>query len=127
MNRTDRYRLEALIALATSFPSTRSATDIAAARGLPAPYLSRLLAELGRSGWVRSRRGPGGGISLARSPESITVAEVVSPPERPHDLPPALDRLADTVATAITDCTERITVADLVRWEHEVSVSDYSI
>ena len=127
MNRTDRYRLEALIELAKSYPLTLSAIDIAAARGLPAPYLSRLLADLGRSGWLHSRRGPGGGAALARPPDSIAVAEIMSPPPRPSDLPPALDRLADAVDDAVNHCTERITLADLVRWEHEVGVTDYSI
>ena len=39
MNRTDRYRLEALMELATIYPEARSSSELAARRGIPAAYL----------------------------------------------------------------------------------------
>ena len=50
---------------------------IAEAEGLPLAYLEHLAARLRRAELVESRRGARGGYSLARSAESITMAEVV--------------------------------------------------
>ncbi len=50
---------------------------IAEAEGLPLAYLEHLVARLRRADLVESRRGAHGGYSLARSAQSITMAEVV--------------------------------------------------
>src|SRR5436190_2039371 len=52
-------------------------TEIAEANGLPLAYLEHLVARLRKAGLVESRRGARGGYLLARSPEDITMAEVV--------------------------------------------------
>jgi Rrf2 family cysteine metabolism transcriptional repressor len=51
--------------------------SIADAEGLPLAYLEHLVQRLRRAGLVESRRGARGGYSLARLPETITMAEVV--------------------------------------------------
>lgn len=51
--------------------------SVAEAEGLPLAYLEHLIQRLRREGLVESRRGARGGYSLARSPEAITMAEVV--------------------------------------------------
>jgi Rrf2 family protein len=128
MNHTDRYRLEALMELAHSYPEGRSTAEIAARREIPPAYLSRLLGELSRTGWVRSRRGPGGGVSLAHPPDTISVAAILSPRGPDASLPPALDRLATDIDRAIEASTASISVADLARWERQtVTAHDYSI
>jgi DNA-binding IscR family transcriptional regulator len=128
INRTDRYRLEALMELANSYPESRSATQVAARRSIPSAYLSRLLSDLTRAGWLRSRRGPGGGVTLARPPEAIPVAGVLSTGGEAEALPPALARLADTITTAVDESTVGISIADLARWERQISsTADYSI
>jgi Rrf2 family protein len=128
MNKTERYRLEALMELARSYPKGRSTAQIASRRGIPTAYLSRLLAELARSGWVHSRRGPGGGVSLARSPESISVAAVIHSYSADTSLPPTLGRLANTINRAVEESIAAISVADLARWEQQTAAaSDYSI
>ncbi len=50
---------------------------IAARQGVPHQYLEQILLILKRSGYVRSRRGTGGGYRLAKGPEAITIAEVL--------------------------------------------------
>jgi Rrf2 family protein len=50
---------------------------IADAEGLPLAYLEHLVQRLRRAELVESRRGAHGGYTLARSSESITMAEVV--------------------------------------------------
>ena len=128
MNATERYRLEALMELAQSFPEGRSTAQIAARRGIPPAYLSRLLAELARAGWVNARRGPGGGVTLAQPPESISVAAVSHPGAHESELPPALGRLAQTIDRAVNDAVAEISVADLTRWEFQSATAhDYSI
>ncbi len=51
--------------------------EIAANDGLPLAYLEHLVARLRKAGLVDSRRGSRGGYLLARSPQRITMAEVV--------------------------------------------------
>jgi Rrf2 family protein len=127
MNQTERYRLEALIELALSYPQGRSTSEIARRREIPPAYLSRLLAELARAGWVHSRRGPGGGVTLASSPEKIALSRVMAGRPRGTDLPPALGRLASTIDDAVRRTMATISVADLARWGQRAATTDYSI
>ena len=128
MNQTERYRLEALMELAQSFPEGRSTAQIAVRRDIPSAYLSRLLAELARAGWVHSRRGPGGGVRLAHPPETISVSAVIVTRRADTLLPMALGRLVDTVDRAIEEAVAGISVADLARWETSLAAAhDYSI
>ncbi len=51
--------------------------DLAAATGLPAPTVSKLLAAMARAGVLVSHRGAKGGYRLARAPAEITAADIV--------------------------------------------------
>ncbi len=51
--------------------------EIAAAERVPRPALAKVLQGLARSQLVVSFKGPGGGFTLARSPEEINLYEVV--------------------------------------------------
>jgi Rrf2 family protein len=61
----------------------QSVRDIAQRTGLPQPYLEQILLVLKGAGLVRSKRGVGGGYVLARAPEQITLAEIVSAVDGP--------------------------------------------
>ncbi len=50
---------------------------------IPARYLEQIFGRLRRSGLVASKRGPGGGYTLARSAARITLREVVEAVEGP--------------------------------------------
>jgi Rrf2 family cysteine metabolism transcriptional repressor len=50
---------------------------IAERQGLPRNYLEQILLILKRAGYVRSRRGAGGGWRLARDPGTISLAEII--------------------------------------------------
>jgi FeS assembly SUF system regulator len=63
--------------------TVKNAPDLAAEGHLPAPMVSKILKHLARAGLVRSHRGAAGGYSLARSPQEISVAEVVVALEGP--------------------------------------------
>ena len=51
--------------------------DIAKRQKIPQKFLELILAGLKQSGFVDSRRGAEGGYLLARSPDSITVGDVL--------------------------------------------------
>ncbi len=57
--------------------------DLAERTGLPQPYLEQILLSLKGVGLVRSKRGVGGGYVLARSAETITLAEIVAAVDGP--------------------------------------------
>ncbi|HEU5116006.1 MAG TPA: Rrf2 family transcriptional regulator, partial [Isosphaeraceae bacterium] len=44
---------------------------------ISANHLGKVVQQLGRLGYVRSVRGPGGGMELAKPPERVSVGEVV--------------------------------------------------
>lgn len=48
-------------------------------------YLEQLFGKLRRNGLVESTRGPGGGYSLARDAETISVAEIITSVDEPLD------------------------------------------
>ncbi len=50
-----------------------SAADIADARGLPRPFVAKILSTLSQAGLVTGARGPGGGAVLARHPRDIKL------------------------------------------------------
>jgi Rrf2 family protein len=64
--------------------------DIAESHGIPERYLVQILLQLKGAGLVTSTRGAAGGYRLARSPDQISLGEVLSsidgPEEAPRDL-----------------------------------------
>lgn len=60
-----------------------SATELAEETGLPLPTVQKLVSMLGRAGLLRSVRGAGGGLQLARPAAAITVADIVEAVEGP--------------------------------------------
>lgn len=73
-----RYALCAAIDLAMQPVSEAcQSREIAARQNIPGPYLDQILAALKGAGIIRSVRGAGGGYNLARSPDRISVADIV--------------------------------------------------
>ena len=79
------YASRALLSLALHQPQAgpTSVRDLAERTGLPQPYLEQILLALKGAGLVRSKRGVGGGYVLARSPETITLGQIVSAVDGP--------------------------------------------
>ena len=82
------YACRALLSLAlhadTAGPT--SVRDIAERTGLPQPYLEQILLALKGAGLVRSKRGVGGGYVLAKDPNEIKLAEIISAVDGPITL-----------------------------------------
>lgn len=60
-----------------------SAAELAVETGLPAPTVQKLVSLLSKAGLLRSSRGAGGGLQLARPAAAITLADIVEAVEGP--------------------------------------------
>jgi len=116
------YALQAIFDLSNqSAKEPVKIADIAKRQKIPQKFLELILAGLKQGGFVESRRGAEGGYLLARSPESITVGEVIRYVEGSRNsrhgkgsgLP--LDTLWQRVEASVSDVVDRTTFADLVR------------
>lgn len=83
LSRLSDYGVVLMGHIASDRKSVHNALGLAAATGLPAPTVSKILSALARDGLLDSFRGAKGGYKLARGPEDITVAEVVSSVDGP--------------------------------------------
>jgi Rrf2 family protein len=77
-SQTVEYALRAIVHLASEAHATQTTEQIARATKVPRAYLVKVLQSLNQAGLVHAQRGIGGGISLARTPDRITILEVVS-------------------------------------------------
>jgi len=79
-----KYGLKALLHLAALPPGISAlSSEIAAAHGLPAKFLEAILLELKNAGFIRSRKGKGGGYTMAMASSEIRIGEVVRALEGP--------------------------------------------
>lgn len=126
-SQTVEYALRAVVCLANRAPQACTTDEIALATKVPKPYLSKVLQNLGRNQIVRSQRGIGGGITLVKSPEELTIYEVVQAVEpiarietcplglKSHgkQLCPLHCRM-DEAAAAVQEAFERTTLAEML-------------
>lgn len=77
-SQTVEYALRAVVYLAGHVPAARTTEQIAEATKVPKAYLSKVLQGLSRSGIVHSQRGIGGGVSLAKATDELTILDVVN-------------------------------------------------
>jgi FeS assembly SUF system regulator len=77
------YATVILSHMAQNKSAVHGAVDIAAATGIAQPTASKILKILVRASVLSSTRGARGGYTLARAPERITVASVISALEGP--------------------------------------------
>jgi Rrf2 family iron-sulfur cluster assembly transcriptional regulator len=72
------YALRAVIYLSRLGPDERAATSqIAQEQRIPPSFLAKIVSQLSVAGLLQTSRGARGGVSLARTPEEITVLDVV--------------------------------------------------
>jgi len=74
------YACRALVQLAKRYEGSgvSSIEELANVEKIPAKYLAQILSELRNGGLVESRRGKQGGYLLARSPDQISISDVIS-------------------------------------------------
>ena len=78
MSTKGRYAMVALTDIALQPKNTIvSLLEISNRQGISLTYLEQIFVRLRRGGLVKSRRGPGGGYSLARAAHDIRVIDVL--------------------------------------------------
>ncbi len=77
-SQTVEYALRAVVHLAYQAPEAHTTAQIAEATRVPKDYLSKILQGLAREGIVRTQRGVGGGVALAKDPADLTILDVVN-------------------------------------------------
>lgn len=86
------YGLRAVIYLATQDPKRNcSVSEIAAQQNVPRKFLEKIIRDLIRCGLVKSKRGPDGGYTLARTPREISFRDVIEALEGPIAVNVCLD------------------------------------
>jgi Rrf2 family protein len=112
---------------------------IADAHGIPLRFLVQILLQLKGAALVASTRGAAGGYHLTRSPESISLADIINVIDRPA--PPRPDPAALSPSTAVRairnvwkeiqaeeqHMLEEISLADLVRQTQRTQEPTYQI
>jgi Rrf2 family protein len=127
------------LAASQSDPQPVRVKAIADAHGIPLRFLVQILLQLKGAGLVASTRGAAGGYHLTRSPEAISLADIVNVIDR--SAPPRLDSSAHSSSTAVRAIRavwqeiqaeeqrmlEDITLADLVRQTQRTHEPTYQI
>lgn len=123
------YALQAIFDLASQRQGEPvKIAEIARRQRIPQKFLELILAGLKQGGFVESRRGAEGGYLLARSPDSITVGEVLRFVEGPAQGKGKTRRKAESpfasmwqdVDRAVGQIVDRTTFGDLLRdWQEK--------
>ncbi len=119
------YAARAVLGLARHYPSETAmrVEDLAAAQGVPGNYLVQILNELKSQGIARSVRGKEGGYLLGRSPDKITLGEVLravhgavfdTPALSDTNCPPELRRAWQELQRAVDTAADAITFQQLL-------------
>jgi len=109
-----------------------SAERLSESDGIPSDYVSQILVKLRRAGLVLSHRGSAGGYALSRSPEQITIGQVVRAVDRDvfedvcgkydagakdcrHQASCAISPVWRSLGTVINGYLESVTLASLLK------------
>jgi Rrf2 family transcriptional regulator, nitric oxide-sensitive transcriptional repressor len=91
LTRYTDYSLRVLIYLGLKQNQPATIREIANSYGISRNHLMKAVHQLGRRGYIRTARGKGGWISLARGPELINVGDVVRHMEERVDIVECFD------------------------------------
>jgi Rrf2 family protein len=74
-----RYGIRAVVYLASRYHEKNNIgiKEISGDLNLPAPFLAKIMQQLARHKILNSVKGPNGGFSLLKKPESITMLDIV--------------------------------------------------
>jgi Rrf2 family protein len=127
LSQTAEYALRAVVYLAYEAPAARTTEQIHRATLVKRAYLAKILQGLAKKGIVTTQRGVGGGVALARSPQELTLLEVVNavePLQRIRTCPLGiathgtqlcpLHRRIDAVLAAVEEQFGRTTLAEIL-------------
>jgi Rrf2 family iron-sulfur cluster assembly transcriptional regulator len=128
-----RFAVTAMIDVAmhsTNGPATLA--GVSERQKISLSYLEQLFGKLRRHGLVESSRGPGGGYRLARSADTVSVADVIVAVDEPIDATQCGGRenchddrrcmtheLWSNLNSHILEYLQSVTLADLVRQQQQ--------
>jgi len=72
----EEYGLRCAVRLASSYPASASAPEIAELEGLSVEYVSKFMLHLKKAGLVNTVRGINGGFTLTKTPSEISLKDV---------------------------------------------------
>ncbi len=135
LTRFTDYSLRVLIYLGLKDNGRVTIREISDAYGISRNHLMKVVSLLTRMDYLDARRGPGGGIALARPPEEINVADVVRDMEDDLNLVECfcvggscvikpmckLKTALDKALTAYLDTLEQYTLSDLLEPRNELA------
>ena len=78
LSKTAEYALRTVACLSHNESQAERADALADQTRVPRRYLNKVLKDLVEAGLVTSRPGPGGGYTVGRSPDEITILDVVN-------------------------------------------------
>lgn len=122
---TAQYALRAVAYLSRNENAYIGRSKIAEATLVPHEYLLKVLNELDAAGIVESKRGPGGGYRLTRSPDEITTLDVVLSVDTiprikacplgisEHEVLCPLHRLMDDASRLVEEAFGKVAISDL--------------
>ena len=127
MCQSAEYALRAVVWLAAHPNDKVSTPEIAKRTQVPPGYMSKVLQVLARAGLVESSPGRAGGFRLARTPDEISVLDVINAVDmlerirrcplglksHRHELCP-LHRRLDRVAAMVEQAYAETTIAEIV-------------
>lgn len=132
LSKTAEYALRTVACLAGEVGRSESADILCEQTKVPRRYLHKVLQDLVHAQLVHSRSGPGGGYSLSRSPDDITILDVVNavaPLERirhcPLGLPShtslcPLHQQLDQAYAATENAFASVTIGQVLRSENKI-------
>lgn len=114
-----RYGVTLMVELAMYYgEGPISLKSVAERQSLSEHYLEQLIAPLRNAGYVKSVRGAYGGYTFTKSPDQLTVGDIIRVLEGPITLvdepDPEFPELWEEVRLAITKVLDATTIQDLV-------------
>jgi Rrf2 family protein len=95
LTKKSKYGLKVLLLLAREHDrGPVLISELAERERIPKKFLELILLDLKHHGILQSRKGPGGGYHLRRSPDRISIGEVIRILEGPLALVPCVSQMA---------------------------------
>jgi Rrf2 family protein len=120
------YAVRALVLLAEQPPGEFvAAGDLAERLNMPRRFVEQQVTQLARAGIVECRRGSMGGCALSRSPEAVSMQEIVvalhgDVLDVPHHRDSASAELWQQAEEALADFLSSVNLAQLAERQREI-------
>ncbi len=129
------YALRAVLAMSRSTPGTVfSIQSLALEEHIPLKFLEQILLIMRKGGILNSRRGAGGGYTMAKAAARITLGEILELVDGPlevlvgdSNVSSGLTTVFADLKTQIGDWLSTMTMADILQRENAWGVMSFDI